>query len=107
MKNTYFAIIFGAALASCVGAPEIYFAGDSIVTVRHYNSGMNPVMTPEMREMAASYCKKKNAKAVYTGSKRLRLSGWEEYDFECVDQRIRVENSGSLDVRHSGSIEIK
>ena len=95
-------------LAGCgVGPPEIYFAGENIVTVRHFSSLPSPTMTPQMREMALSYCKEKNAEAIYTGTRRLRFSGWEEYDFQCVDPKIQVESSGSLDVNHSGSIEIK
>jgi hypothetical protein len=108
MKLKLYVIFSSIILSSCgAGAPEIYFAGEDIVTVRLYNTGMRPEMTPELRQMAMDYCKDKGGKATYTGVARYRLSGWEEYDFECVDTTLKVQNSGTLDVKHSGSIEIK
>ena len=73
-------------VSGCVTSPPIVsYSDDSIVTIRHTNWGMLPVLTPEVRNLANKHCRGSGGeKAVYTGIVRDSGVGPEEFDFECI-----------------------
>ena len=89
------------------GTPHITFASQDFVTVKYTNNSMSRKLTVQVRQTALDYCRSLGKEAEYTGSMRDSGFGPEEYDFKCVDKTIRVENSGSINLQHSGSIEVK
>ena len=101
--NAKFRFLLASILVVIVGCvttpPYIKYSNPSQVTIEQINWGMRPNLSPEVRAVAAKYCKEQGKFSEFTGIIRPSGVGPEEFDFRCVNypnpQQLQTEKEPS------------